>query len=69
MKKSKFLFIALVVMLSLTVSKNIFAEQLSESTQPIEENDPEKDQIIQVINEYLDEIELKIGNIDKRIEK
>ena len=68
MKKSKFLFIALVVMLSLTVSKNIFAEQLSESTQPIEENDPEKDQIIQVINEYLDEIELKIGNIDKRIE-
>lgn len=68
MKKSKFLFIALVVILSLNVQKNIFAEQLSEDTQPIEENDPQKDQIIEIINEYLSEIELKIGNIDKKVE-
>lgn len=70
MKKSKFLFIALVVFLSLNVPNNIFAEQLSQNTQPIEENNsnPEKDQIIQLINEYLSEIELKIGNIDKKIE-
>ena len=69
MKKSKFLFIALVVILSLNVSQNLFAEQLSDNIEPIEEkNDPEKDQIIQLINDYLSEIELKIGNIDKKIE-
>lgn len=69
MKKSKFLFIALVVFLSLNISKNIFAEILSENTQPIEEkNDQQKDKIIELINEYLNEIELKINNIDTKIQ-
>lgn len=70
MKKSKILFIALVVMLSLNVSSPLLATEQDNNTQQIDEkSDPEKDQIIQLINECLNEIELKIGNIDKKIEK
>ncbi|MBO5476595.1 MAG: hypothetical protein J6A15_02425 [Clostridia bacterium] len=68
MKKSKFLFIALVVVLTLNTPLKIFAEQQDNNTQQMEDESQEKEQTLQLIDECLNDIEIKLNNIDKKIE-
>lgn len=70
MKKIKFLFIALVLVLSL--NSIVYAQQNNidntNDTKISDEEEKEKKDILTLIQECLDNIEVKLNNIDKQIE-
>lgn len=68
MKKISFLFIILTVILSFDFNSKIYAQE-NENTEVTKQEDKEKEQIITLINECLNNIELKINNIDQKVEK
>ena len=66
MKKISFLFIILTVILSFDFNSKIYAQE-NENTEVTKQEDKEKEQIITLINECLNNIELKINNIDQKV--
>lgn len=69
MKKIKFLFIVLVIAISFNcIVPVVLAEEIENSNTTLSE-DEEKEKILILINEYIDEINTKIIEIDKKIDK
>lgn len=72
MKKIKFLFIALVLVLSLNCVANVIYAAQEDNTDNVEDtkvdDEKEKQDILTLIEECLDTIEVKLNNIDKEIE-
>ncbi len=68
MKKIKFLFIALIMTISLASLSNIIYADETENTQKKEYDEKtEKQEILVVINEYLTQIDGKIKDIDNKL--
>ncbi len=68
MKKIKFLFIALIMTISLASLSNIIYADETENTQETEyDEEAEKQEILVVIDEYLTQIDGKIKDIDNKL--
>lgn len=71
MKKTRFLFIALVItILTATVSPTIFAEESIEQDTQNNNNETKTEEIetiLKLVDEYIEQINTKIINIDKKI--
>ena len=71
MKKTRFLFIALVItILTATVSPTIFAEESIEQDTQNNSNETKTEEIetiLKLVDEYIEQINTKIINIDKKI--